>query len=206
MQQQIFSAREEQTTKANKSLYILRTLGKLDGYDRQSEIDLLFYTIVLPNINSPVSSSLWPLNDAFFTGLASIWNNKFTNSNEKKDLFITLSIVIFTFQTLTCRNFWIFYFMSRLTLYECPNCLYSAVNFNSKLNYTLSVYVASESDLTPLQCFFDRCFKRKYTSKPASVYDFSERQDCKIFRKVSNTKGHSILSIPRSSSCQTVQL
>ena len=58
MQQQIFSAREEQTTKANKSLYILRTLGKLDGYDRQSEIDLLFYTIVLPNINSPVSSSL----------------------------------------------------------------------------------------------------------------------------------------------------
>ena len=93
MQQQIFSAREEQTTKANKSLYILRTLGKLDGYDRQSEIDLLFYTIVLPNINSPVSSSLWPLNDAFFTGLASIWNNKFTNSNEKKDLFITLSIV-----------------------------------------------------------------------------------------------------------------
>ena len=58
MQQQIFSAREEQTTKANKSLHILRTLRKLYGYDRQSEIDLLFNTIVLPNINSPVSSSL----------------------------------------------------------------------------------------------------------------------------------------------------
>ena len=61
---------------------------------------------------------------------------------------------------------------------------------NFKLNYTLSAYVASESDLTPLQCFFDRCFKRKYTSKPVSVYDFSERQDRKIFRKVSDTKGH----------------
>ena len=35
--------------KANKSLHILRTLRK-EGYN-QSEIDLLFNTIVLPNIN-----------------------------------------------------------------------------------------------------------------------------------------------------------
>ena len=27
----------------------------------------------------------------------------------------------------------------------------------------------------PVQCFLDRCFKRKYTSKPVSVYDFLER-------------------------------
>ena len=96
--------------KANKSLHILRTLGK-EGYN-QSEIDLLFNTIVLPNVN-----------------------------------------------------------------------------------YALSVYAASESDLTPVQCFLDRCFKRKYTSKPVSVYDFLERQDRKIFRKVSNAKGHPLLSI-----------
>ena len=63
------------------------------------------------------------------------------------------------------------------------------------INYALSVYGASESDLTPAQCFLDRCFKRKYTSKPVSVYDFLERQDRKIFRKVSNTKGHPFLSI-----------
>ena len=37
------------------------------------------------------------------------------------------------------------------------------------INYALSVYVASESDLTPVQCFLDRCFKMKYTSKPVSV-------------------------------------
>ena len=86
--------------KANKSLHILRTLGK-EGYN-QSEIDLLFNTIVLPNIN-----------------------------------------------------------------------------------YALSVYAATKSDLTPVQCFLDRCFKRKYTSKPVSVYDFLERQDRKNFRKVS---------------------
>ena len=56
------------------------------------------------------------------------------------------------------------------------------------INYALSVYAASESDLTPVQCFLDRCFKRKYTSKPVSVYDFLERQDRKIFRKVSNAR------------------
>ena len=52
------------------------------------------------------------------------------------------------------------------------------------INYALSVYATSESDLTPVQCFLDPCFKRKYTSKPVSVYDFLERQDRQIFRKV----------------------
>ena len=39
--------------KANKSLHILRTLRK-EGYN-QSEIDLLFNTIVLPNVNYALS-------------------------------------------------------------------------------------------------------------------------------------------------------
>ena len=55
------------------------------------------------------------------------------------------------------------------------------------VNYALSVYAVSESDLTPVQCFLDRYFKSKYTSKRVSVYDFLERQDRKIFRKFSNT-------------------
>ena len=42
------------------------------------------------------------------------------------------------------------------------------------INYALSVYASSESDLTPVQCFLDRCFKRKYTCKPVSDYDFLE--------------------------------
>ena len=63
------------------------------------------------------------------------------------------------------------------------------------INYALSVYAASESDLTPVQSFLDRYFKRKCTSKPVSVYDFLERQDRKIFTKVSNAKGHPLLFI-----------
>ena len=41
------------------------------------------------------------------------------------------------------------------------------------INYALSVYAASQSDLTPVQCFLDRCFKRKHTSKPVSVFMIS---------------------------------
>ena len=75
-------------------------------------------------LNSPVSCSLWPLNikevkTYFFTGLASIWSNIFTNSNEKKTCLLLCLLCIFKFQTLSCRNFWIFYFMWRLTQYKC---------------------------------------------------------------------------------------
>ena len=64
------------------------------------------------------------------------------------------------------------------------------------INYdALSVYAASDSDLTPVQCVLDRCFKRNYASKPVSVYDFLERRDRKILRKVTNSTGHPLLSI-----------
>ena len=45
-------------SRANKSLYVLRTLGK--GVYNQSEIDLLFNTIVVPNINDDHLSTPHP--------------------------------------------------------------------------------------------------------------------------------------------------
>ena len=45
--------------------------------------------------------------------------NTITRSNKKKTCLLLSLLCTFKFQTLTCRNFWIFYFMSRLTLYEC---------------------------------------------------------------------------------------
>ena len=84
------------------------------------------------------------------------------------------------------------------------------------INYVLSVYVASDSDLTPVQCFLDRRFKRKYSSKPVTVYDFLERLDQKIFRKVSNSIGHPLSSImtrvkpssyhPRKETCYKLKI
>ena len=60
------------------------------------------------------------------------------------------------------------------------------------INYVLSVYAA---DLIPVQCFLDCCFKWKYTSQQVSVSDLLERQDHKIFRKLSDTKAHPLASI-----------
>ena len=68
----------------------------------------------------------------------------------------------------------------------------------SNINYALSVYAASDSDLTLRQCFLDRysVLKRNtYTSTPVSVYEFLERQDHKIFRKSPYSTGHPLLSI-----------
>ena len=44
-----------------------------------------------------------------------------------------------------------------------------------KSNFRMLICGNSGSGKTPVQCFLDRCFKRKYTSKPVSVYDFLER-------------------------------
>ena len=46
--------------------------------------------------------------------------NIITHSNKRKACLLLCLLCIFKFQTLTCQNFWIFYFMSRLIiLYEC---------------------------------------------------------------------------------------
>ena len=63
------------------------------------------------------------------------------------------------------------------------------------ITHLSAVYATFESDLTPIQYFLVCCFERKYTSNPVSVYDFLQRQDRKIFIKVSNAKGHPLLSI-----------
>ena len=47
----------------------------------------------------------------FFIGLASMWSKYILQ--RKKDLFISLSVRIFKFQTLTCRNFWIYFTLCR---------------------------------------------------------------------------------------------
>ena len=47
---------------------------------------------------------------------------------------------------------------------------------------------ASEAELTAMQCFLDRCYKRKYTSKSFSIKHLLEKQDRKVFRKVPRRK------------------
>ena len=48
--------------------------------------------------------------------------------------------------------------------------------------YVLAVYSASESDLSTVQGFLDRCFKVQFCSKHINVHNLLETQDRKIFK------------------------
>ena len=54
----------------------------------------------------------------------------------------------------------------------------------------LSVYGASESELTIAQQFLDRCFKRRYISKKLEIGELLKVQDHRICRKVSSIPNH----------------
>ena len=59
--------------------------------------------------------------------------------------------------------------------------------------YGLPVYGAVDSDLTVIQNFLDRCFKRKYTSKRMDIRELLEKADKKLF-KVRSVDPHCPLS------------
>ena len=58
--------------------------------------------------------------------------------------------------------------------------------------YALSAYGAAEPELTTAQQFLDRCYavERKYISKKLSIHQFLEKQEKKIFKKVSSVNYH----------------
>ena len=60
------------------------------------------------------------------------------------------------------------------------------------ITYGLPVYGASEAELTAMQCFLDRCYKRKYTSKSFSIKHLLKKQDRNVFRKVSGIDRHPV--------------
>ena len=58
------------------------------------------------------------------------------------------------------------------------------------ITYALSVYGASESELTIGQQFLDQCFKRRYISKKLEIGELLKVQDHRICRKVSSIPNH----------------
>lgn len=53
-------------------------------------------------------------------------------------------------------------------------------------SYALLVYGASDSDLSILQNFLDRCLKRKFMSKNVDIRDLLEKADKALYKKRSN--------------------
>ena len=56
----------------------------------------------------------------------------------------------------------------------------------SKLTYGLPIYTSSIPELTTIQNFLQRCFKRKYISYQIDIYNVLEV----LFKKISSTPGH----------------
>ena len=67
-----------------------------------------------------------------------------------------------------------------------------------KLTYGLPVYASSIPELTTVQNFLQRCFKRKYVSYRIDIYGVLEEVDRSLFKKISGMPGHPLYpSIPK---------
>ena len=58
-------------------------------------------------------------------------------------------------------------------------------------SYALPVYGASDSDLSVIQNFLDRCMKRKFMSKNVNIRDLLEKADKTLYKKRSNARSSS---------------
>jgi len=59
----------------------------------------------------------------------------------------------------------------------------------------LAVYGAAEAELKTIQCFLDRCKKRRYISYSIDIHDLLEKQDQKIRTKVMGLEGHPLYNM-----------
>ena len=65
------------------------------------------------------------------------------------------------------------------------------------VSYALSIYGASDSDLSVIQNFLDRCMKRKYTSKNVNIRDLLEKADKTLYKFKENDKTFEIINMFR---------
>ena len=85
------------------------------------------------------------------------------------------------------------------------HCTVTTHLFNSivipKLLYGLSVYAASVSELTVIQRFLKRCYKRRYTSVNYNIYQLLEKSDRHLFYNLKRDD-HPLKSLlPRYKDC-----
>ena len=64
-----------------------------------------------------------------------------------------------------------------------------------KITYAISVYGASTPELTTIQCFLDRCFKRRYIIQRVDIHDILTQREFQIFKKAEADANHPLLDI-----------
>ena len=68
--------------------------------------------------------------------------------------------------------------------------------FNKLSTYDFPIYVSITPELTRVQNFLQRCFKRQYIYYQINIplYDFLEEADHALFKKISSMPGHPLYS------------
>ena len=64
----------------------------------------------------------------------------------------------------------------------------------SKILYGIVIYAASSPEMTTIQRFLTRCFKRKYISTHLNIYTLLEKTDLNNFKKISTVSNHPLLA------------
>lgn len=65
----------------------------------------------------------------------------------------------------------------------------------SRINYGISVYGSSSPELNSIQCFLDRCYKRKYHSHHINIHSKLEKSDLSIAAKANKIINHPLKSL-----------
>ena len=67
-----------------------------------------------------------------------------------------------------------------------------------KITFGLVIYSASKPELTTIQNFLQRCYKRKYISYYLDIYTLLEKHDNNMYNKIKSDPGHPLFnSLPR---------
>ena len=76
---------------------------------------------------------------------------------------------------------------------ELDPLFYSLVLPN--ITYGLFAYGAAVAELTSIQAFLDRCFKRKYISIRLDINKILEQQDIRLYKKAASSESHPLYSL-----------
>ena len=75
------------------------------------------------------------------------------------------------------------------------------------IRYGLSVYGATDAELITVQCFLDRCKKRRYTSQVINIREIMKDHDRKIYLKVKDMETHPLFRmLPKKKEIKYISL
>ena len=116
---------------------------------------------------------------------------RFSGFQPKNQIFLKLffseQVKFVSVYTQGCSKHQTYTCMYRTNTFQYPAIFFfnSYLRLRSSVWHTngLPVYGVSESDLTSIQNFLDRCYKRRFISYPILINDLLNKQGCRFFQE-----------------------